>query len=120
MRAMRVDPHDPRVIGASYFAVKWREAGWSPDVIVNTIERLMAKRTEPPGSLKYFQQAIADAHEELKRGVPQGTAGPPRRERRTAGDIFFELEAELKGQTNAADETPHRDYGAGPGIILEG
>jgi hypothetical protein len=120
MLAQRLDIHDPRVIGSTNFAAKWREVGWNPDVIVNTIERLMAKRTEAPASLKYFEQAIADAHAELRRPVPQGTTGPPRRERRTAGDIFFELEAELKGQTHAAPEPAHEDYAAGPGIILEG
>lgn len=119
MLAQGLDMHDPRVIGSTNFVAKWRKAGWSPDVIVNTIERVMAGRTEAPGSLKYFEKAIADAHAEIARPVPQGTTGPPKRVRRTAGDIFFELDAELRGQTNAADSVPNEDYSAGPGIILD-
>jgi Uma2 family endonuclease len=104
MRAMGLDVNDPRVVGASYFAVKWREAGYSPDVVVNTIERVMAKRTEAPGSLKYFEQAIADAHAELARGVPQGTTGPPGRRKR---ESFFDLAIELENRSHerAADST---------------
>lgn len=119
MLAQRLDKHDPRVIGTSYFAKKWREAGWDAEVIVNTIERLMAKRTEPPGSLKYFEKAIADAHAELARPVPQGTTGPPRRARtKSAAERFLELDDQLNGQTDAA-EPARPDYSAGPGIILD-
>lgn len=119
MLAQRLDKHDQRVIGTSYFAKKWRDAGWNGDVIVNTIERLMAKRTEAPKSLRYFEQAIADAHEELKRGVPQGTTGPPRPGRtKSAAEVFLELDQQLTGQTDA-DDPSRPDYSAGPGIILD-
>jgi hypothetical protein len=104
MLAQGLDKHDQRVIGTSYFAVKWREAGWQPDVILTTIERVMAKRTEAPKSLRYFEQAIADAHAELARGVPQGTTGPPGRRKR---ESFFDLAIELENRSHerAADST---------------
>jgi hypothetical protein len=79
----------------------------------------MAKRNSAPKNVRYFEQAIADAHAELDRPLPQGTTGPPRRERRTAGDIFFELDNELNGKTDANDDPADQDLAAGPGIILD-
>ncbi|RZN03823.1 hypothetical protein CWO91_31500 [Bradyrhizobium genosp. SA-3] len=119
MLAQRLDKHDQRVIGTSYFAKKWRDAGYIPDIVVNTIERIMARRTEAPRSPQYFEQAIADAHEELRRGVPQGTTGPPRPGRhKSAAEVFLELDDQLNGLTDAAEPT-RPDYSAGPGIILD-
>lgn len=103
MLAQGLHKQDQRVIGTSYFAKKWRDAGWSPDVIVNTIERIMARRTEAPRSAQYFEQAIADAHEELKRGVPRGTTGPPQRRQRQS---FFDLAIELENRANERAEHP--------------
>jgi hypothetical protein len=34
----------------------------------------MARRAEAPKSLRYFEQAIADAHAELDRPLPVGVA----------------------------------------------
>ncbi|MCA1458069.1 DUF1376 domain-containing protein [Bradyrhizobium sp. BRP22] len=126
MRAQGLDPSDPKVVGTTYFANKWREAGWQPDLIIATIERLMAKRDKPPGSLKYFEGAIADAHADLARGVPQGSAtGPPRPPRaKTAAEVFLELDDKLNGRNDANEphqpvEPPSQDLSAGPGIILD-
>lgn len=118
MRAWGLHEADPRGAGTAYFANKWLTSGWQDDVIVSTIERIMAKRDTPPNNLRYFEQAIADAHAELARPVPVGSTGPPRRERRTAGDIFHELDAELKGQTDV-NLTGSEQSTAGPGIVLD-
>ncbi|WP_213287564.1 YdaU family protein [Bradyrhizobium sp. sGM-13] len=119
LKAQGLDKHHPSAVGATYFANKWRSSGWQPDLIVATIERVMAKRDKAPNNLRYFEQAIADAHAELTRPLPQGSTGQPRRERRTAGDIFFELDRELNGKADADDHTADQDLAAGPGIILD-
>lgn len=119
LKAQGLTEHDLSTVGTTYFAKKWTDQGWQPDLIIATIERVMAKRSSAPKNLRYFEQAIADAHAELARPLPQGTTGPPRRERRTAGDIFFELDNELNGKADANDDAADQDLSAGPGIILD-
>jgi hypothetical protein len=119
LKAQQLDDGDLSTVGTTYFAKKWSDQGWQPDLIIATIERVMAKRDKAPNNLRYFEQAIADAHAELARAVPVGTAtGPPKRGK-NVGDIFFELDAKLNGATDADDPPSNPDFSAGPGIILD-
>jgi hypothetical protein len=87
--------------------------------LVVAADTLMAKRNSAPKNLRYFEQAIADAHAELARPLPAGTAGPPRPAKgKSAAEIFLELDDQLNGATDANDP-PRPDYSAGPGIILD-
>lgn len=48
---------------------------WHPDTIMQTIREVMANRrhkgeTKPPGSLRYFEKAIAQAHADIGRKLP--------------------------------------------------
>jgi hypothetical protein len=119
LKAQGLDKGHPSSIGATYFANKWRSSGWQPDLIVTTIERVMSKRSKAPNNLRYFEQAIADAHAELARPLPEGTAGPPRPARpQSAAELYLQLDDQLNGATDAND--PARpDYSAGPGVILD-
>lgn len=53
---------------------QWIANGWDYELdILPTIRRLMQnKRGPPPKTLKYFEQAIADAHAERHRPLPKG------------------------------------------------
>lgn len=112
MEAQGLDKHDVQAVGTAYFAQKWRSQGWQPDVIVATIQRVMARRSKPPSTVKYFEQAIADAHAELARPLPAGSpraagTGPPRRE--TFADLAMEFEQRRRTQTDDHHEHHHRD-----------
>lgn len=59
-------------------------ASWAPDTIVLSVREVMAKRaaagdTTLPGSMKYFEKAIARAHAEIGRQLPvyDLTTAPP-------------------------------------------
>lgn len=52
---------------------QWTANGWDLELdILPTIERLMLKRTGPPRTLKYFEQAIADAYASRMQPLPEG------------------------------------------------
>lgn len=58
---------------------QWIANGWDEHLdILPTVRRLMAKRQSrgqgPPGDLKYFEQAIADAHATRITPLPKGKA----------------------------------------------
>jgi hypothetical protein len=75
MRLQRLERDDPRSIGTAYGVQAWLSKGWSPDVIRQTVESVMARRSEPPRTLRYFEAAIAEAHAERDRPLP--IANPP-------------------------------------------
>lgn len=105
MGAQRLNPADPRCVGTNYFAKKWLDGGWDADVIVTTIERVMAKRSDAPNSLKYFETPIADAHAERNRPLPQGrlrTTGPP------SSSSFLDVAQQLR-QSNHEPDHHHHD-----------
>jgi len=59
--------------------IVWLKAGWSPDLdILPTVERLMGNRRRrgqgPPRGLDYFEGAIAEAHANRTKPLPEGTA----------------------------------------------
>jgi hypothetical protein len=72
LRLQRIDQHDPRCIGTAYAVQGWLAKGWRADVIRQAIETVMARLAKPPRSLRYFEQAIADAHTERDRRLPVG------------------------------------------------
>lgn len=105
LKAQGLTEHDPSAVGTTYFAKKWADQGWQPDLIVATIETVMAKKRDgAPKSLRYFEGAIADAHAELTRPLPEGSTGPPRRAKRTFADITRELEEQIYGPKSDADQ----------------
>lgn len=80
---------DPRWYGNLQRIDQWLANGWDPELdIYPTIKVVMSKRTAPPQSAKYFEQAIADAHakrtnpQPLPKGNPShGTHQPTRQQR---------------------------------------
>jgi hypothetical protein len=75
MRLQRLDKDDPRCIGMAYGIQGWLSKGWNADVIRQAVEAVMARCPRAPRTLRYFEQAIADAHSERDRPLP--TANPP-------------------------------------------
>lgn len=52
---------------------QWLANGWDTGKdIIPTVKQLMGKRSSPPGGLKYFEQAIANAHAARLTPLPQG------------------------------------------------
>jgi hypothetical protein len=94
MDAQGLDKHDTQCMSAAYFAKMWLEGGWDADVIVLTIQQVMAKRTKPPSNFKYYANAIADAHAQLAQPLPVGQAtGPPRQSKPSFADLAVQLES---------------------------
>lgn len=66
---------DPRWFGDAPRIERWLSQGWDFDLdIIPAIQRVMARRTGPPNSLKFFEPAIADQHAERLTPLPKGTA----------------------------------------------
>lgn len=72
--AQGFDPDDLRCVGTPYTAQSWLSKGWRADVILHAVKLVMSRRTEPPGALRYFEKAIAQAHADADRPLP--TAQP--------------------------------------------
>jgi hypothetical protein len=70
IRLQRFDRDDPRSVGVPYTAQLWLSKGWRANLIQQAVEVVMARRTEPPKSLRYFEAAIAQAHAEHDRPLP--------------------------------------------------
>jgi hypothetical protein len=70
MRLQQLDQDDPRCIGAAYQVQAWLTKGWLPELIHQAVEIVMARCLKAPRSLRYFEQAIADAHAERDRPLP--------------------------------------------------
>lgn len=60
--------------GGDYGRIEqWLANGWDAGKdIIPTVKRLMGKRKEPPGNLKYFERAIADAYATRTAPLPEG------------------------------------------------
>jgi SOS-response transcriptional repressor LexA len=74
LRLQHLDPDDPRAVGAAYQAQTWLTKGWRPDLIMLGVQRLMTRRSTPPRSLRYFEEAIAEIHAEQERPLPVAIA----------------------------------------------
>ena len=103
VQAQRLDKADLAAVDTPSFAKKWVDQGWDADLIIATIERVMSKRDQAPNTLKYFENAIADAHAEFARTLPVGSAnGPPRRTRKkTFAELAIEMETIVNAQSAA-------------------
>jgi hypothetical protein len=66
----RLDHQDPRCIEAECTAQMWLTKGWSADVILQTVRKVMARLAKAPRTLRYFEEAIAEAHAERDRALP--------------------------------------------------
>jgi hypothetical protein len=70
MRLQQLHKDDPRCIGMVYAIQAWLTKGWNAAVIRQTVETVMARCPKAPRTLRYFEQAIADAHSERDRPLP--------------------------------------------------
>jgi hypothetical protein len=70
MRLQGLEMDDPRCIGMAYAIQAWLGKGWDADLIRQTVETVMARRSEAPKTLRYFESAIAQAHAEHCRPLP--------------------------------------------------
>jgi hypothetical protein len=74
---MGLDPHHPISIGAAYQMQSWLNGGWPAEAIKTGIQKAMQSRGgDPPGTLKYFEKAIARSHAELTRVLPVVNIAP--------------------------------------------
>ena len=66
---------DPRWLGSYGRVQRWLAEGFDPELdILPTVERLMGRRGhDPPRSLAYFDQAIADAKARRLKPMPEAT-----------------------------------------------
>lgn len=66
----------PITVGMPSAIQTWM-ASWSPDTIRLAIQKVMARRPgDPPGSMKYFENAIAREHAERQRPLPVAKIAP--------------------------------------------
>jgi hypothetical protein len=78
MRLQRLDPDDPRVIGAAYQVEQWLTKGWRVDVILQAVKIVMARRKQkPPQTLCYFEPVIAELHAGRDRPLPGAAPREP-------------------------------------------
>lgn len=77
LEAMGLHREDPKSVGAPMTVQSWLNGGWPREVIVVGVQRAMANRGgDPPGTLKYFEKAIARQHAENSRPLPVATIRP--------------------------------------------
>lgn len=66
---------DPRWSGSGHLCATWVKQGIPDEIILGTITAEMAKLRQrgqgPPASLKYFDRAIAQAHADSQRPMPE-------------------------------------------------
>ncbi|MFA5951503.1 MAG: DUF1376 domain-containing protein [Hyphomicrobium sp.] len=94
--AMGIENGDPMSVGAPMTVQGWLSGGWDPETVVLAVKRVIA-RGHKARSLGYFERAIADAHAELTRPLPEGSTGPPRRGRQTFAELAIEMEERIRG-----------------------
>jgi len=71
LMAMGLDPHHPLSVGAPLTIQGWFNEHWRSECILIGVKRGMQSRNgDPPGTLKYFEKAIARAHAELTPNLP--------------------------------------------------
>jgi uncharacterized protein YdaU (DUF1376 family) len=101
---MGVDPHHPISVAAPYSVQGWFNGGWPREAIVAGVQKAMQNRGgDPPGTLKYFEKAIARAHAELTRVLPvvnivageTTTERPSGKAQRPGGSLIASIKDEL-------------------------
>jgi hypothetical protein len=72
LKTMGLDANDPLSVGSPYTVQAWLNGGWPRDAILTGVRRAMLSRgSDPPGTLRYFEKAIARQHAELTRALPK-------------------------------------------------
>jgi hypothetical protein len=113
--AMGLDPHHPLSVGAPLTIQGWFNEHWRPECILIGVQRAMQSRNgDPPGTLKYFEKAIARAHAELTPSLPTVqfreaeqltvTHGKPKSAIIQAADDLCRKIASFDGPARVADE----------------
>jgi hypothetical protein len=85
LRLRKLDLEDPKAVGTAYQAQTWLTKGWRAELIVHAVETVMATRSAAPRSLRYFEDAIAEAHAEHDRPLPVTTISRDRPRRPDGG-----------------------------------
>ncbi len=106
--------NDPRWSGDFGRIEQWLANGWTRDDILKTVTRIMGARSGPPRSVKYFEQAIADAHAARIKPLPEGKAHAENRRNhhgsngksQAVRDIIAEELAREYGPENSLDTGP--------------
>lgn len=71
LQAMGLEREHPLSVGAPMTVQSWLNGGWPAEIIKLGVEKAMQNRKQdPPGTLKYFEKAIARAHAEMTRPLP--------------------------------------------------
>lgn len=71
LQAMGLEREHPLSVGAPMTVQSWLNGGWPAEVIKVGVEKAMQNRKQdPPGTLKYFEKAIARTHAEMTRPLP--------------------------------------------------
>jgi hypothetical protein len=76
MEVQRIDPDDPRGVAVPYTVEAWLTKGWKAETIVLAVAGVMAHRDKAPDGLRYFEKAIARAHEPQPIIAKGETYGP--------------------------------------------
>jgi hypothetical protein len=101
---MGLDPQHPISVGSALTVQSWFNGGWPPEAIKVGVQKAMQNRGgDPPGTLKYFEKAIARAHAELTRVLPVvelkpgeiTTERPRATNRKPGGSLIASIQEEL-------------------------
>lgn len=98
-----VDPQfmPPAWCGSALKVEAWLRNGWTEEAIVAGAKRAMARRPDnPPRSIAYFEQAIADVMAELAKPLPEGAA--PQRQTANGPSGNTDVLAYMQNQRTAA------------------
>ena len=130
LEAMGLHREDPKSIGAPMTVQAWLSGGWPRDVIVIGVKVAMANRNgEPPGTLKYFEKAIARTHAENSRPLPVATiqqqenfsvAAKPKSAIIQAADDLCRKIASFDGPHRGHDELRGGEGQAAPWLLSHG
>jgi uncharacterized protein YdaU (DUF1376 family) len=106
LAAMGKDPFDPIAVGAPLMVQSWLNGGWQRETIVAGVKLGMQSRNgDAPGSLKYFEKAIARAHAQLTAPVPKAVVQP--------GESFNVQAAGGRGRSESLSDVARRQAAAG-------
>lgn len=112
--AIGLDPEfpPPSWAGCAMQIEAWLGKGWDRHIIIESIRAQMAHRrsTGPPGSVRYFERGIAEAHAIAKQPLPEVIPhkqsrrhGPAKSPLMAAGDRLL---ADIKGGSGTGRDLP--------------
>lgn len=72
LEAMGLEREHPISVGAPMTVQNWLNGGWNGEIILVAVKRAMqGRKGDPPGTLNYFEKAIARLHAEASRPLPK-------------------------------------------------